>query len=551
MSEVGKKVEQLTTDLVRTASINGTAGEVRLAEWIYNYLKVIPYFQRHPRDLFMEELAGDPLGRKNVFAMVRGTKGNSKKTVILHGHMDTVGVDDYGELKEYAFDPEGLASALAGVQLSGEVARDLASGDWMFGRGSNDMKSGLAAHLYVLEYLAERADRLSGNVLFTANPVEENQHTGIIEALEVFKRLRQEEGLDFVAAINADYTAPRFPGDDNRYVYLGAVGKLLPSFYIVGKETHVGSCFEGLDPTMIASELVRMIDLNTELCDEAEGEVTLPPTVLKMQDLKTHYTVQTPLAAYLYINYFTHTRSPLAVMQELKSLAREAFSRTLEVLNRRYEQYCVKAGLPFSQLPWEPRVLSFAELYREVRGMAGEAVDRQVEELAQEWLEHRPYDERVLCLKVVEIVHRMHPDRSPVVVVFYAPPYCPHVYVKGASQPEQKLISSLAGIVQSFSERTGQVIKLQKFFPYLSDSSYLMLDEDDETLDALIGNFPKWDTVYPLPVKTIREMNIPAINIGPWGKDAHKMTERVYKPYSFELLPQLILEAATGLLEME
>ncbi|WP_155241950.1 hypothetical protein [Clostridium pasteurianum] len=39
----------------------------------------------------------------------------------------------------------------------------------------------------------------------------------------------------------------------------------------------------------------------------------------------------------------------------------------------------------------------------------------------------------------------------------------------------------------------------------------------------------------------IKNLNIPAINYGCYGKDAHKWTERVYKPYSFDILPKLIL----------
>ena len=34
-----------------------------------------------------------------------------------------------------------------------------------------------------------------------------------------------------------------FEGDENKYVYIGTVGKLMPSFYVVGKETHVGESF--------------------------------------------------------------------------------------------------------------------------------------------------------------------------------------------------------------------------------------------------------------------------------------------------------------------
>jgi arginine utilization protein RocB len=34
--------------------------------------------------------------------------------------------------------------------------------------------------------------------------------------------------------------------------------------------------------------------MNTDLCDEAEGEVPPPPISLKVRDLKEKYDVQTP-----------------------------------------------------------------------------------------------------------------------------------------------------------------------------------------------------------------------------------------------------------------
>lgn len=40
----------------------------------------------------------------------------------------------------------------------------------------------------------------------------------------------------------------------------------------------------------------------------------------------------------------------------------------------------------------------------------------------------------------------------------------------------------------------------------------------------------------------IKKLNISAINYGCYGKDAHKWSERIYKPYSFGVLPKLIIK---------
>ncbi len=106
---------------------------------------------------------------------------------------------------------------------------------------------------------------------------------GFWSALSDFLHLAEEENLSYIAAINADYTSPRYEGDPHRYVYLGTVGKLLPAFFIVGKETHVGQAFEGFDPNLVAAELTRHLDYNPDFCDEMYGELTLPPVSLKQQ----------------------------------------------------------------------------------------------------------------------------------------------------------------------------------------------------------------------------------------------------------------------------
>jgi arginine utilization protein RocB len=89
---------------------------------------------------------------------------------------------------------------------------------------------------------------------------------------------------------------------------------------------------------------------------------------------------------------------------------------------------------------------------------------------------------------------------------------------------------------------------LKKFFPYLADGSFLSIHETDEELKPLLENFPKWDQLYPLPYETIRKLNIPSINMRVYGKDGHKWTERVYKPYSFNVLPLLIRKATIQIL---
>ena len=135
---------------------------------------------------------------------------------------------------------------------------------------------------------------------------------------------------------------------------------------------------------------------------------------------------------------------------------------------------------------------------------------------------------------------------EPAVVLYYAAPYCPHNTLQ---EEEGAIVKNLKQIVERVAEQTGEEFRFMHFFPSLSDSSYLKIDDSDQSLAMLVENFPAMKTLYPLPLERIRRLNIPAVNFGCYGKDAHKWTERVNLPYTFEVLPQLLRETIACYLE--
>ena len=155
--------------------------------------------------MIIQELKDDKLSRRNVFAILLGEKDNNGDTLILHGHTDTVGLEGYGAAKDYACKPDELEKILRKMNLSEEVRKDLESGEYMFGRGTCDMKSGDAVFLGILKKMSECTGELSGNIVLSLNSVEENLHTGIIEGLDVLKMLKETYHLNYVLSINNDY----------------------------------------------------------------------------------------------------------------------------------------------------------------------------------------------------------------------------------------------------------------------------------------------------------------------------------------------------------
>lgn len=534
---------QLTKEMVAVASVNTTSGEKDIGVFLENYLRSIPYYSKHPEYIRIQPLQNDPLERRNVFALLRGEKDANPKTILLHGHTDTVGVEDYGSLAEVAFDCDALAKRLQQVELPEEVRRDLESGEYLFGRGACDMKSGDAVFLVLLKHLSECVTEFSGNLLLSLNPVEENLHMGIIEGIEVIEELRDRYGLDYVLAINNDYTCPMYPGDDNHYIYTGVGGKLLPCFYIQGRETHVGQCFEGYDPTLVMAELIREMNLNPEYADSYLGEYGLPPAVLKSKDLKPWYNVQTVKEALVYFNYFVLNAQVTDITNRLKEGAEKAVNRMMKLLNDNYAKYCACSGKQEQSIQnlWE--VFTYGELLERAVSV-DTLVTKELEEATRR-LREEGVDQREIPIELIRFLLEKAQIYHPVVVLYYGTPYCPH----NTLPQSDDAMATLADILVEMETEYDITYRMDQFFPSLSDSSYLCIDDSLESIEMLKRNFPQMEQIYPLALERMKALHIKAVDFGVYGKDAHKWTERLHVPYSFEVLPQLLLKTFDAFLQ--
>ncbi|AYV17420.1 M20 family metallopeptidase [Bacillus velezensis] len=538
-----EKIEAITKSLVALNSINGTLGEGKKADYIKDMIKSFPYFQENPSHVWEQAIPEDPYGRKNIFAFIEGN-GDSLNTVIYHAHLDTVGIEDFGPLKDIAFDSDRLAEYFSNYEFDRDVQRDARSGEWMFGRGSVDMQSGIAVHLANLLHFSERRDQLPGHILFMANPDEESQHSGILTSISELKRLKQEKQLRYLAAINNDFITPLYEGDTTRYIYTGAAGKLLPCFAIYGREVHVGDTLSGIDPNLIASEITRRVHNNIHMAENIEGELVLPPTCLYQRDNKEAYNVQTAVSSYVYFNYFIYEKTAKEVMDQLTAVADEACKETERKLSDYYGEYCERTSLPKKEMSWNVQVYSLEDYLKRLRSRGIDPA--QCIEQAFKTYEH--LELRMRCFKAVEELQKLDPEQGAKVIIFYAPPYLPHNYLKEESTRDRLLQHVIQEAVDKTAASTGETFAFKKFFPYLADGSFLSLHETDEEVSAFTDNFPGWDVIGTIPFKEIRELNIPSVNIGVYGKDGHKWTERVYKPYTFHVLPELIQQTTMHLL---
>ncbi|MGX7196792.1 peptidase M20 [Enterococcus olivae] len=535
-----QQIETVAKELVNIPSINNSLhGEADISQKIKEILLSFPYFEEQPQFVWTTELPEDPYQRKNVFAFL--PKKGVKQTVLLHAHMDTVGIEDFGKIKSLAYDPENLLHFFQEYEEDPEVQEEALSGDWAFGRGMLDMKSGMAVHLINLLFYTEHLEELPFNLLFMGNPVEENDHTGMIEALPELIKFKQQ-GYEFIAAINTDFVSPLHEADTTRYLYTGAAGKMLSCFYIKGREAHVGNTLQGIDPTLLSSAINLAINTNPALCEEIDDEEILPSSVLYQRDQKDFYNVQTAKTAHLYFNTFLYEKSAKDVLDTLLDATKQAVDQVTHSLDERLAAHRKNIHVPQGRIDHSVTVYLFEEYLAFCRKKTDPEAILQTLLTRSEKL-----DKRELGFAFIDALEQATGDDSPKVILFLAPPFCPHNEVEQHSL----LDSAVQSAAEKVAKETGEVFKKRRFFPFLSDSSYLAMNESDQEIAAIMDNFPGMADIYPLPVQTIQQLSIPTVNLGVFGKGAHTWKERIYKPYSYEVLPALIREVLTTLKKSE
>ncbi|MBL8089638.1 MAG: M20/M25/M40 family metallo-hydrolase [Anaerolineales bacterium] len=523
-------------------------------------LTLAPYQNGKQPDVFSDFWFTED-GRKNFACLLR-SKRNSAKTIILMGHFDTVGVDDfarYGDVN-IAFQPEQLIEEMKkyfqsknDLDISEQSAwTHLQTGDWLFGRGSVDMKSGVAINIAILRAFAKPdengnrlIDELDGNLLLLACPDEEIESAGVLAAVPNLLKLREKENLNYIGVINTDYTAPRNENENTRFIYSGTVGKLLPSFYILGVRTHVGEIFRGVDASHIAAELVREINLNPTWMDKWTGklgnetitEIAVPPVALQMRDLKPLYNAETAGDAFVYVNWLTLQINPLEAMKKMRDSAKQALGQVMRRVEESYQAFSNLGGQSQTPLEWNELIISYDELLHKASQEFGDTLSGWMKNKVDEFSSQAKDSRELSCLLVAELA-KLAKINGPAIITFFSPPYYPSVLPQ-----ENELTRSVASVIHEFDDE----IQLRGFFPYISDLSYMRLDTSDVSVN-LKKNMPLFDLenkVYLLDsnkLNEIKSLNCPVINIGPFGRDAHGLYERVYMPYSFETVPQIICQ---------
>ncbi|WP_096635745.1 M20/M25/M40 family metallo-hydrolase [Clostridium cochlearium] len=533
------KIMNTLLELVSVPGIAGTKSEGLTAEKTLSILEDIPYFQQHRENLNLIKIKSDPLNRSFVSALFCSSKP-SKKTIILTGHLDVVDIEDYGHLKELAFNPIELKKRIKELPLDKDAINDLESGDYIFGRGTADMKFGLALHIELLRELSLRDD-FEGNILFLAVPGEESNSEGMLAAVPHLLELNKKYGYKYIGLFVSECCIPKEIGDETKRIYLGTAGKVMPLFLFVGKETHVYESFSGLNPNLLATELNRLLELNPDFCDINKGNITPPPTCLKQTDLKELYSVQTPLMAASYYNVLTLNLSIDELIEKLKNLCFQAFHNTLNIIEKSVNKFASISNRNSLREEFEPKVLTYEEVYKKVKETLGDKFDTYIQGKIEQWINEN-MDLQTIAINIMKETYLNYSDKSPAIIIGFAPPYYPDKHLIEDKADDMVLLKVIDNILEYAKDKFNTNIEKDHYYMALCDLSYTGIT-NKKGLNTIASNILGINKSYNLPVDELSQLDIPSIAFGGFGKDFHKFSERLNISYSFEVVPNLYEKA--------
>jgi arginine utilization protein RocB len=130
-----ENIQKNLIELVSVPSISGTKQENLCALKLNELLRELKYFREHEKNLSLVPVEGDCLERNVVMAFAEA-EAETKDTIVITGHYDVVGTEEYGYLAEIAFDVEEITSRISELDIDRESLDDQRSGNWLFGRGA-------------------------------------------------------------------------------------------------------------------------------------------------------------------------------------------------------------------------------------------------------------------------------------------------------------------------------------------------------------------------------------------------------------------------------
>ncbi|MEH6938655.1 M20/M25/M40 family metallo-hydrolase [Bacillus sp. JJ664] len=516
-------LKNLLMKLVSWKSMTLTEGERQFSFKLQELLFELDYFQKFPEYLSLHDT---DLGRKYVTALYKHPE--AKETICLISHFDTVNTEEYGDFESLATEPEELTKVFANQlnEFTDEVQKDLLSGEYLFGRGTMDMKMGLAMHMSLVEKAS--VENWPINLLLLTVPDEEVNSAGMRSAVTTLHSMKEEYDIEYKLFLNGEPVFSQEPGDPKYYIYSGTIGKIMPAALFYGKETHAGEPLSGLTSPYIASFLTKKMEWNMKFQETSFGEQTPLPVTLQQKDLKLEYSTQTPYRTSALYNVFLMKRNAAEIMDLFEQISIEAANECNEQYGKVCEIHHVK---PIGKV----NVTRYSELLTYATNKYG---TEYVEKIKKEVQSHNEWDDREKSFRIADKLMIQCQELAPTIIILFAPPYYPAVNSTGNELVEQ----CIDFVTEKALEKCDLTVKRIHYFNGICDLSYVNYSDSHEGWTSFEVNTPVWGDTYTLPFDIMKSLDAPVLNVGPFGKDAHKRTERLHMKSAFVEVPMVVEE---------
>ena len=524
-----EQLENLLYELVGWDSHTLSEGERTFPEKLERKLLHLDYFYTKPELISLQPV---DFGRKLLTALYKHPE--AVKTIVLLSHYDTVETKEYGTLEPLAVDPEALTARLFEEvhTLPGAAREDLVSGQYVFGRGTMDMKAGLMLHMKLLEQAIEESWPL--NLVLLTVPDEEVNSSGMRAAVPELLRLREEHSLSYSLFLNSEPSFTQEPGDETHYIYTGTMGKIMPAALFYGKETHVGEPLSGITANYMASFLTQAMEWNTSFREEHFNETTPLPVSLHQKDLKAEYSTQTPYRSIALYNVFLMRQNASDIMNLFEETAESAVNTCNASYRKLCEQEKIEGVGNIQTLRYE-KLLIYAE-----QKLGSE----KVEQLKNNVYTRHEWDDREKSFGLADELMIHCPELAPAVVLLYAPPYYPAV-----NTSEDPVAKDLIHQAQNIAHSQQIDLKHAHYFNGICDLSYVQYTDDGTEFETYKKNTPVWGSTYTIPFDEMKMLQAPVLNIGPFGKDPHQRMERLHIHNAFVHTPAMLERVLKRLFE--
>lgn len=518
------KHEELFLKLVGTESYT-PEGENNIADVILEIMKEQNYFRAHPELCGLDIIPEDLNEFRYPWALYLAPQ-KTVATVLLTGHMDTVGIDNYERLKPYALSPHALHSQMDMSHITTPLKEDLASDGWLAGRGTADMKGGLSALMMEFIRLTEEQD-IPVNVLLIPVPDEERYSVGARACIHRIHRLRREHSLDFKLSLTAESHTRT---DGKMVASTGTIGKVQVNIVVSGEPKHIRFYYGGCSAALLAANIAAAIDGNPNLTEHHKDQKTPPPVCMYLRDTKTMYDVTVPASVDMAFTCQLFENSPETLIRMMKEKVEDVINGFETRYRKDVDKWCDGVKVTFVPYDHHGKVMTFAELLALAEATDRDGFDKYYAELRKEVMETNKRGElnyNDATLKMIHGVLDFLSPTAPLVVIGLTPPFYPG-FTNAAIIDDEHCVSKLPEEILDFTkERFNLETRFEDYFPGISDMSYAATTYEQKEVGYLVENMPLWGDNYSIEFAKIQDLQIPVLNIGPWGKDIHTSQERV------------------------